>query len=263
MIHLDGINFMCFIAVVSLGVYVWKQEQLDRLKKVTAILALVTFFLSFTGMRLMQANYAFGDLIYYSLLMYKGEWNVSLANGEKVNYWLQAGRFFAIFTSVTFIALVALRRRFMLRSVRVYKGHTIIVSNKPSGYIMDLAEAIKNKNTKATSKGIVVAYIDEIDVTQKQQNVDIPLIFLNLENNNAFEVGLRECNFESARSVYLLCEETEDNIQIAKKYFQKQEEINARKRECGDIRKISKEILNDDNDETDPVGSVEFFAIYI
>ncbi len=186
---------------------------------------------------------AFGEVVYKAILLFMGEWSFSdtVSSLEP----LGIGRFLALIVTSGSVLIVLLREKFIYWKIRRFYSGSIIISDTPEGYIMDLAKSIMAQ--EGDDNRVVIGYTSPVDHQYKNKDSAVPIISINVEDEKSLNFGLEACNIENAKTIYLLNSETEINVQIAKqiyKLYHEEESQRLVKNMKDSIENIQKKHLN-------------------
>ena len=151
----------------------------------------------------------FLDTIYKSIQLFVGEFEYTSVYSRPLPPLLNTARFLALFVTFGTIFTIILKQKIFALNIRLFYSDVLIISDRNSDYASGLAN-----NFIVGGRKVVLALTESGDDEYEITNTDIPTVFINIETG--IETGLRTCNAKKAKTIYLICEQTKDNVLLAK-----------------------------------------------
>ncbi|MBS7528280.1 hypothetical protein KHM83_16445 [Fusibacter paucivorans] len=211
----DPLIFFVLVFAAAEYIILILAKRISIEKRILVSLWVVTFFINMIAILTLEVKIAFQDAIYSAMLLFLGEWHID--EQIEINHLLSVGRFLALFVASGSIVIVLLHQKLRYFLIRSFYKDVVIISDRPEGYITDLAKTLSRK--APFNKKVVIGYTDIIDFSKVNQDGEIPHVYINIYDDKRLIKSLEACNISNAKTVYLLCDLTEKNVQIAKMIY--------------------------------------------
>ena len=159
------------------------------------------------------------DSLYNSLILIMGEYNEITTENTVLIWAHNFGRFFALITLYGSLIVIFLRKHIRYIMIKKFYKDIVIIADKPDGFVLDLAYELCSSSEKEKGHKVVLGYVDKSSI----QNIDfddgVPKVYVDIQNTENVSKILEICNIEHAKQVYLLCDDVETNVKIAKAIY--------------------------------------------
>lgn len=208
----SGIILFVLLAVSLLVCIYFKQLAIE--KKILIMLSSIAIALGVLGFTdlVFENKLTFIDTIYKSIQLFVGEFEYTALSNNPVPPMINAARFLALFVTFGTIFTIILKQKIYYMNIKLFYRDVVIISNEPEGYIADLANKFVADNRK-----VLIAYTKETDVQNQITSGEIPVVSIDIKKN--MKIGLKTCNVKNAKSIYLLCDATSENVELIKSIY--------------------------------------------
>lgn len=189
-------------------------NQLTVEKKILIILGSITISLSVLGLTdlVFENELTFFDIMYKSIQIFAGEFEYTSLYNRPVPPMVNIARFLGLFVTFGTIFTLILKQKIYQMSIWLFYRDVVIITNESEGFISDLANKFINDNRK-----VIIANTTGNDTKHQIISGRIPVIPVDIEKN--INIDLKTCNIKNAKNIYLLCDDTKDNIRLAKAIY--------------------------------------------
>ncbi|SHH19801.1 hypothetical protein [Clostridium grantii] len=204
------IAILIFISLLAL-LLIKRQAMERKFLMAIAFLAIALGIIGYSNL-IFERNASYFDAVYKSIQLFTGGFDEGF-NNNKIPAVLNVARFLAVFVSFGTIVALVLKEKLRNLKIKIFYRDVLIIADKAEGYIVDLAENLIKGNRK-----VVIGYTSDYERAIDKRESEIPIISVDVEND--IKVGLKTCNVKNAKVVYLLCNNTEDNVKLAKNIYE-------------------------------------------
>ena len=169
-----------------------------------------------------EYNLTFFDILYKSIQFFVGEFEYTALFNKPVPLLVNMARFIALFVTFGTIFTLILKQKIFLLNIKLFYRDVVIITNKPEGYINDFANKFVRNNRK-----VIIAYTSNNELINKIVSGGIAIIPIDISKN--MKMDLNNCNVKNAKNIYLLCNNTKDNIKLIKAVYPLFENANQKK----------------------------------
>ncbi|MDP3386343.1 MAG: hypothetical protein Q8S24_03840, partial [Eubacteriales bacterium] len=204
---------IALLLIISLLICIYF-NQLTVEKKVLIILGSITISLSVLGLTdlVFENEMTYFDVMYKTIQMFFGEFEYTSLYNRPVPPMINAARFLGLFVTFGTIFTLILKQKIYQMNIWLFYRDVVIITNESEGFISDLANKFVNDNRK-----VIIATTTQNDTKHQIKSGRIPIIPVDVEKN--INIDLKTCNIKNAKNIYLLCDDTKDNIRLAKTIY--------------------------------------------
>ena len=205
----SGIIHIAIILISLLIIIYFRQIAFE--KKVLIMLGAFAISIGTIGLTdlVFEYNLTFFDILYKSIQFFVGEFEYTALFNKPVPLLVNMARFIALFVTFGTIFTLILKQKIFLLNIKLFYRDVVIITNKPEGYINDFANKFVRNNRK-----VIIAYTSNNELINKIVSGGIAIIPIDISKN--MKMDLNNCNVKNAKNIYLLCNNTKDNIKLIK-----------------------------------------------